>query len=246
MDEYVIWNKEKNKIVYRILEKKENEVVLVGLNYRKIVLAKVSELEGAETYFVAEEYNKREMYEKYIERNLLKNKKTGTILHFDSDFNYLTKCVELYSKVGIYCYPVLCDEEDISVKIDTINFIPDIVVVTGHDFYNSGDPKDITSYTNSVYFVDAVKKIKKRYPNAVVIAGACQSNFEALVANGADFASSPKRKNVHIYDPAVIAIAVGTTSFRKVVDFNKLEKYIEGFKESYSGLETYGKMRILY
>ena len=54
-----------------------------------------------------------------------------------------------------------------------------------------------------------------------MIAGACQSNFEALIASGADIASSPKRINVHTFDPAVIAIKVATTSFLKTIDYLK-------------------------
>ena len=76
--------------------------------------------------------------------------------------------------------------------------------------------------------------------------GACQSNFEALIANGANFASSPKRINVHIYDPAIIAIKVSTTAYNKIVNFDSLSNVIENLNDAYGGIETMGKMRILY
>ena len=38
-----------------------------------------------------------------------------------------------------------------------------------------------------------------------MIAGACQSDYEELIKAGANFASSPKRINIHALDPAIIA-----------------------------------------
>ena len=87
---------------------------------------------------------------------------------------------------------------------------------------------------------------KKKYPNSIIIAGACQSLFEALIARGANFASSPKRKNIHVYDPAIIAIYSCITSQKEIIDFNKMEKYIEGFESAFGGVETYGKMKLMY
>lgn len=246
MGDFVILSDEDDKIIYKIIKSENSKFVLTGLNYRKIIVVDKDEVRSADDDFLLFEAMKTEKYEEKVEVKLNKKLKLGTVLHIDSDSSYLNRCVELYNKVGIYCYPVLTKESDIEEKVNEFDFTPDVVVITGHDFYNGGNIKDINSYTNSVHFVKGVKKIRNKYPNAVIIAGACQSNFEALIANGADFASSPKRRNVHIFDPVVIAIAVSTTSIRKIVDFQKQEKYIEGFKESYSGLETYGKMRMLY
>lgn len=246
MGEFVILNDEDDKIVYKITKSENDKFILVGLNYRKIIAVNKNKVRSVGDDFLGLETLKTGIYEKGVGVKSNNNLKLGTVLHIDSDLSYLNRCVELYKKVGVYCYPVLTKEADIEEKVDEIDFMPDVVVITGHDFYNGGNIKDISSYTNSAYFVNGVKKIRNKYPNAVIIAGACQSNFEALIANGADFASSPKRKNVHIFDPVVIAIAVSTTSIRKIVNFQKQEKYIEGFKDSYSGLETYGKMRMLY
>jgi transcriptional antiterminator NusG len=77
----------------------------------------------------------------------------------------------------------------------------------------------------------------------VVVAGACQSNFEALIASGANFASSPKRINIHTYDPAVIAVKVATTDFKKSVSMNNIERLIENGLDAFGGVDTLGKMR---
>ena len=69
--------------------------------------------------------------------------------------------------------------------------------------------------------------------------------FESLIANGANFASSPKRIHIHTYDPAVIAIKCATTSYLQNVDFNQILKYIENGKDAVGGIETKGKMKLL-
>ena len=81
--------------------------------------------------------------------------------------------------------------------------------------------------------------------DVIIIAGACGSNFEALIANGANFASSPKRINIHTYDPAVIAIKCATTSCNKTINFESVLKYIENGRSAYGGIETKGKMKLL-
>ena len=121
----------------------------------------------------------------------------------------------------------------------------DVIVITGHDLFNNGDVKEIENYTNSKYYIETVKEIRKRDKSVVIIAGACQSNFEALIASGANFASSPARINIHTFDPAVIAIRVATTSFLRVVELDDILKYIENGKRAFNGVETLGKMRLL-
>ena len=93
--------------------------------------------------------------------------------------------------------------------------------------------------------MNKMEKIRKKMNHdCVVIAGACQSNFEALIASGADYASSPKRINIHTFDPAVIAICVATTSFTSLVSDN-LFQYIENGKDAFGGVQTYGKMKLI-
>ncbi len=91
---------------------------------------------------------------------------------------------------------------------------PDIVVITGHDAYYRN--KD--EYKNSDYFVDAVKmarKYEKSHDKLIIVAGACQSNYEEIIKAGANFASSPKRINIHALDPAIIASSI-SLSLKKI------------------------------
>ena len=95
--------------------------------------------------------------------------------------------------------------------------------------------------------MEAVRIIRRHFNSdaMTVIVGACGSHFEALIASGANFSSSPKRINIHTYDPAIIAIKVASTSVNQLVDFNQTLKYIENKKDAFGGIETKGKMKIL-
>lgn len=248
--EFVFCKKDKNKIIYKVIEKNDNRLLLQGINYRRKM-----EVDSEEVIFIDDEEIKKEnkQNEKYLNcynnyKQRTKKYVLGTVFHLDADKEYLEKCKLLYNDVGIYCFPCLCDEKKLAITLKEmkLNFIPDVIVITGHDYFNGENKKELSNYTNSKYFVEAVKVSKILYPNSIIIAGACQSNFEALIANGASFASSPKRINVHVYDPAIIAIHICTTSFRKVLDFVKLEKYVTELYDAFGGVETFGKMKMLY
>lgn len=249
LGEYVLYNGDTEKIIYRVISKNEEKIELQGLNYRKKIVVQASMVKQINNEIYKSEEEKNNLYSSKM---LFRNKKNqcllGTVLHFDSDKEYLNRCLDFYKSVGIYCYPILCEAEKISFKLNELdlNFIPDVIVITGHDYYNGENPREIENYSNSRHFIEAVKMAKIKYCNSVIIAGACQSHFEALLASGANFASSPKRINVHVYDPAIIAANVCTTSIRSVVDYKKIEKYIIDLKNAYGGVETFGKMKMLY
>ena len=173
---------------------------------------------------------------------------TGKILHIDSDEKYLNKCLKLYEQLSLPAYGVYMSEELIKdyvlELIDKLN--PDIVIITGHDAYNKKGIKDLSNYRNTTDYVEAVKQIRKHYSkdHIFVFAGACQSNFEAIMASGANFASSPKRVNIDAYDPAIIAIKAATTPFTNIVDLEEIKDLLESKKDGISGIESYGKMRL--
>lgn len=251
LNEYFYYKNDKD-IIYEIVSKKGEDILLKGINYRRIITTKKENITQASI----EEIKRINDKDKQYYNNIVSKTRTdkgnkyilGTVLHIDADEEYLQKSVKLYKDIGIYCYPVLCKEADLAKKISMFDssFVPDVVVITGHDYYSGDNKKDLNSYTNSKYYIDAVKTIKNKFNNSVIIAGACQSNFESLIANGAHFASSPKRINVHIYDPAIIAINVCTTSFKNIVNFDKMEKNIINLHDAFGGVEVYGKMRMLY
>ena len=130
-------------------------------------------------------------------------------------------------------------------------FKPDIVVITGHDAYyrKKGDAKDIKNYKNSLYFVKAVKAARnyeKSHEKLVIIAGACQSDYEELIKAGANFASSPKRVNIHALDPAIIASTVALTERNKEIDLKKLLEKTKYKEDGMGGLICNGLMYVGY
>lgn len=173
----------------------------------------------------------------------------GTILHIDGDKEYLDSCLELYKDMNLFVNGICIKEEEIKYKIEDLilELTPDIVVITGHDYYNKKGVKDLTNYKNSKHFIDALRIIRKHFSqnDLIVIIGACSSHFEALIASGANFSSSPKRINIHTYDPAILAIKAATTSNNQNIDFYQTLKFIENGSDAFGGIETKGKMKIL-
>lgn len=238
-------------IIYLIVDIENDVVKLKGLNYRIYASANIQDVRLATPDEIKLEKEKCEKYALRI-TNLRKRDEgclLGKVLHIDGDRLYLDKCMSLYEQLGVYAYGALINEENMAKEIDSyINQIrPEVIVVTGHDLYNGQGIKDLDNYSNTKNFIEAIKAIRKNpiTINAVVIAGACQSNYEALIANGADFASSPKRINVHTFDPAVVAIKASTTSMLRVIQLKDALKYIENGKDAFGGIETMGKMRLI-
>ena len=163
----------------------------------------------------------------------------GKILHIDGDKTYLSKSMSFYKKANVLAMGIHSKEEEIINNIwnylEDIN--PDIVVITGHDSRTKN---------NSKYFAEAVKicrKFQKDYDKLIIIAGACQSDYELLLKSGANFASSPKRINIHALDPALIAISLSLLDKNKEVDLigllNKTSNGIDGI----GGVNTKGVLR---
>lgn len=128
---------------------------------------------------------------------------------------------------------------------------PDILIITGHDAYlkNNDDKTDLKNYKNSINFVKAVKearKYEKSHEKLLIIAGACQSDYEELIKAGADFASSPKRVNIHALDPAIIATTISLTEKNKEVDVKKLLEKTKYGKDGMGGLIVNGFMYVGY
>lgn len=243
------YKKDKEKILYKIISDGNSLVTISGVFYRIIRKVEKSDLIYALDDELKKEYNNLENKKKRLENIKTRSVKykCGKILHIDGDEDYLNKCMELYRRIGVYAKGVYLDEREIYLKIDDLikKYTPDIVVITGHDMFDDVKKDDVNSYINTRYFMMACKRVRVNFPNIVIIAGACQSNFEALIASGADFASSPQRINIHTYDPCVIAIKVATSSINRIVNINEIFKYIENGKDAINGLDTFGKMRLL-
>ena len=135
------------------------------------------------------------------------------------------------------------------IKDLLVDYQPDIVIITGHDAYypKKGDTKDIKNYRNTKYFVEAVKEARryeKSHEKLVIIAGACQSNYEELIKAGANFASSPKRVNIHALDPAIIACVLATSERNKEIDLVSLLKKTKYGASGMGGIISNGMMYV--
>lgn len=249
MELYCIKNEYK-QIAYTLVSKNNGYVTLKGYTHRIIKTIQEDMLEVANEELVQKEQHLKEKYIS-LNQNVRTNKVLcGKVLHIDGDKEYLNSCLKFYDSVNIFSWGIYIKENEIEKKIiDIIKEVkPDILVITGHDAYKGNDIKDINNYENSNIYVDILKTIRKFYSfdELVVIIGACASHYEALIANGANFASSPGRINIHTYDPAVVACKVATTSCNKVVDYNNIVRHIAGGRKAFGGVETKGKMKIVY
>ena len=177
----------------------------------------------------------------------------GKILHIDGSEDYLKRCMNFYKKYKIMAYGVCLKEIEIKDKIrkylEDLN--PDIVIITGHDAYykKRGKVNNLDSYKNTKNFIDAVKEARlyeKNQDKLIIIAGACQSNYEELIKAGATFASSPKRINIHALDPAIIASYIALYDRNKVVDLIDILSKTKYGSDGIGGVETKGCMYLGY
>lgn len=177
----------------------------------------------------------------------------GRILHIDGDKDYLERCLKFYKVANVLVYGVYEDEEAIAnnIKKHLEDINPDILVITGHDAYykKSQNKEDVKSYKNTGYFLKAVneaRKYEKAHDKLIIIAGACQSNYEALIKSGANFASSPKRINIHALDPAVIALTLSLSDKRNDIDLIGILEKTKYGKDGIGGIITKGTMYVGY
>lgn len=250
-NDLVTLKSDKKKIVYYIKKIEEQNVLLIGYIYRIKKTSDIDNIEYADKTLIEQE-NKilEKLFEQTVKQQKRKHKVIfGTILHIDSDKKFLDSCLNLYKEMKIHAWGAHIKEKDIPNALTKIlnEITPDIIVLTGHDYFNGTDIKALSNYENSKYFIESLRVIRQKFnqDSIIVIAGACCSHFEALIANGANFASSPKRIHIHTYDPAVIAVKCATTSCNNNVDFNQILKYIENGKDAVGGIETKGKMKLL-
>ena len=171
----------------------------------------------------------------------------GKILHIDGDELYLKKCLKYYEECNLMAVGELSIESETANNIRTWleEYNPSIVVITGHDaFY-----KNENRYKNSSNFVASIKearKFEKSHEKLIIIAGACQSNYEDLIRAGANFASSPKRVNIHALDPAIIAANMALSDVNTDIDLKKILDSTKYKTNGIGGIKTKGTMYVGY
>lgn len=244
-------NSYNNDVVFRIVDIQDEIYYLKGLNirlcadsaYDDLVLYDKEEDEEEDDFFLdTSKYQSLDRSEYFY--------LPGKVLHIDSDKEYLDKCLGFYKKNKAKAYGIYEDEDRISENI--LNYLelynPDILVITGHDAYYR-KRKHRSKYKNSANFINSVKearKYEKSHEKLIIIAGACQSDYEELIKAGANFASSPKRINIHALDPAIIATAVSFSDRRKDIDLINILNQTKYGSEGMGGIITHGTMYIGY
>lgn len=241
-------------IIFEVIAIENNIATLSGTTVRLIADAPLDDLEKIDDDRVVREEEKENEVIDNIVSTIKKNRKrflTGKILHIDGDERYMRKCLDLYKKMNIYVVGLESKEKEIPDKIlEYVRYFnPDIVVITGHDSFNRQEVDDVNNYRNSKYFIEAIQQIRRYYPvmnQPIIIAGACQSHFEALIAAGANFASSPNRVNIKSLDPAIIAVKCSTTGSTEVIKVNEVIDKTSSKNEGIGGISSFGVMKTLY
>ncbi|MBE6145240.1 MAG: sporulation peptidase YabG [Firmicutes bacterium] len=245
-----------NDIVFVIIGIKDNIALLKGFDLRLIADSPLSDLKISEE----REDDFIDNIELDIDINRMDRGNDSEffylppkILHLDGDSDYLDKCLKFYKKNRVMAYGRTVLEKDLEEKVIPLltDIKPDILIVTGHDSFNkkNNDINDMKNYKNSFNFIKAVKaarKYEKSHDKLLIIAGACQSNYEELIKAGADFASSPKRVNIHALDPAIIATTLSLTERNREVDLIKLLEKTKYGKDGMGGLKVNGLMYVGY
>lgn len=177
----------------------------------------------------------------------------GMVLHLDGDPLYLQKSMELYEKLRVPAQGHYVNERSMPDVLYRLlpNVRPDIVVITGHDGVLKSrihdDLYSLSSYKNSRSFVEAVqvaRQYERNFDSLTVVAGACQSHFEALLQAGANFASSPGRILIHALDPVYIACKAAFTSVRGTIHITDVLNHTISGIQGVGGIETRGSYRI--
>lgn len=177
--------------------------------------------------------------------------RSGKILHIDGAKDFISKCKEHYVKLGLEAQVLEIPENEQPLRVKELlrEYNPDMLVLTGHDsmIKDNTDYSKLESYKNSIHFVNAVKearKYEKSLDCLVIFAGACQSNYEAILDAGANFSSSPKRVLIHMFDPVAIAERVANTKIDKILSINEAVENTKAGLEGIGGVETRGKARL--
>ncbi len=248
---YITRNSYKNDMVFEVINRKKDVLYLKGVEFRLYADAPVDDCILIDKKKIKEEFNPPEI-EKKMERSEYFYL-PGKILHLDGDEEYLKRCMKYYKLNNVFAIGKKIDEKEIPNDIvDILDEIkPDIVIITGHDAYyrKNGDKKNINNYQNSKNFVSAVKqarKYEKSHDKLIIIAGACQSDYEDLIKAGANYASSPARVNIHALDPAIIATNLALTERNKEVDLLELLEKTRNGKDGMGGIISNGMMFVGY
>lgn len=240
----------------------ERIAILKGINLRLIADAPLQDLVPKNPAEVAH-YQREDYKDIYNKLKVVVNQRKvieesedeyyeipGRLLHLDGDEEYLSQCLKTYQQLGLEAKGICISEKEQPKQIYRIlrDNPTDILVLTGHDGFLKGkkDFKSLDSYRSSRYFVQSVQEARRFQPNRdalVIFAGACQSNYEAIIAAGANFASSPKRTLIHAFDPVFIVERIAYTPIDQMVSLKDIIRHTVTGTDGVGGIETRGQLR---
>ncbi|HHY41031.1 MAG TPA: sporulation peptidase YabG [Syntrophaceticus sp.] len=175
----------------------------------------------------------------------------GRVLHLEGDRQYVDRCLKTYLRLAVPCQVIYVAEDEQPKKVYQYlqEHRPDILVLTGHDAVKKGvrDYRSLDNYKNSEYFIEAVRRAREFERNKddlIIIAGGCQSYFEALIEAGANFASSPERIMIDVLDPVFIAERLAYTSIYEGICLQDILEEAGMGVGGIGGIQTRGKMRL--
>ena len=245
--DYVTRNSYNNDIIFQIIDIMDDVYYLKGVSVRLYADSLKDDL------VLCKHNEESDSFKPSIDdyRDLDRNEYfylPGRILHIDGDNDYLDKCMSFYKKNKIRANGLFLKEEEMASQVINLlkKYTPDILVLTGHDSF-SRNKRD--KYKNTSSFVDAVtqaRKYESSHDKLFIIAGACQSNYEDLIKAGANFASSPKRINIHALDPAIVAACLSFSNKNENIDIIKILDKTKYGPSGMGGIITKGSMYIGY
>ncbi|WP_088188633.1 sporulation peptidase YabG [Desulfosporosinus sp. FKA] len=240
----------------------ERSAIIKGLNLRLLADAPFSDLvfkspvevmnyEREDNKMIYQKLHKLTSQRKAVQDDLKEYFEIpGRVLQLDGDQEYLNQCIRTYRQMGIEAKGICKSEvEQPKVIRKILQENPtDILVLTGHDGFLRGkkDFHSLDSYRSSRYFVESVLEARRFQPNRdglVIFAGACQSNYEAILEAGANFASSPKRMLIHAFDPVFIVERIAFTPMDQIVSVKDILMHTITGTDGVGGIETRGQMR---
>jgi len=250
--DYVTRKSYDNDIIFEVIEIEGKECMLKGVDVRLMADAPINDLVLCDRGSVRDDFFPLLDCASNLDRNEFFYL-PGKILHVDGDKSYLSRCMDFYKKANVLAYGKSIKESEMYKEIPKYlkQYNPDILIITGHDAYFKKRDKENNNslYKNSENFCKAVieaRKYEKSSDKLIIIAGACQSNYEELIKCGATFASSPKKINIHALDPAIIATTLSLLDRSEEVDLISLLSKTKYGKDGIGGLKSKGTMYVGY
>ena len=248
--DYVTRKSYNNDIIFKIINIDNDIYYLKGVSVRLCADSSVDDLVLCDIKRDIEE--NREFLDRIKDHKLERGDYfylPGKILHLDGDRDYLGKCLKYYEDINIMAMGVVLNEKEMPDRIYDLlkTYNPNILVITGHDAYykKKGDINNLDAYKNSKNFIETVKSARKyesSHQKLIIIAGACQSDYEDLIKAGANFASSPKRINIHALDPAIIASRMSLSDSNVEIDLKDIIENTKYGSNGIGGIITKGTM----